>query len=163
MSLESLLNQVKVEQEKVNQLQMSIGEILTNHVPTLKNKIKGDQLTGIIGEAIVALKYNGKIVDEKKDYDVIAGQMRIEVKTRKGLGSNWQKTGVIPRNTVSDDGPTHLAFVHLNKDCTLSGLWLFDWKDLVDSERITNRIVRGESRGFTFRLSPKNDGQFKVL
>jgi len=92
--------------------------------------LKGNELVGWLGEIYTKIILNGYLVDDSNEHDVeINDNLKISVKTRKGMNSGWTRTSAIPK-IEGADCPTHLMFVHLNESYSVSSMWLYPWEDL---------------------------------
>jgi len=123
--------------------------------------LKGSEYVGWLGEIYVKYYYDGVLVDDTHEHDVQTATMKISVKTRKGWKSGWRHSSAIPkiRGTAS---PTHLAFVHLDENFKLDGIWLFEWQELIREKRFEKHMVRKKMRSWIFRLNEKKDALKKV-
>ena len=124
--------------------------------------LKGNELVGWLGEIYTKILVNGNLVDDSHEHDVEAsGNVRISVKTRKGTNSGWARTSAIPK-LEGPDCPTHLMFVHLNDDYTVSSMWLYPWQDLLDSGRFKEHVVRGNFRSYYMAVNPGYDKKYRI-
>ena len=127
--------------------------------------LKGDEIVGWYGEIIVQELCGGKVItDDTKDYDVInevSGE-RYSVKTRKGFGSGWRVTSLIPSNEINDEAPTHLLFVHLDDEYRVISVWSYPWAEIVKAGRLRIKKVKGVERGYTFTVSKPNDTKYLI-
>lgn len=128
--------------------------------------LKGNETVGWLGEMYVAQLLGGTIKDDSYSYDIKAvnkrgKKMRVEVKTRRKVTGKkgWRRTGII---TLKDGEkpPTHLAFVKLAEDYSLSGIYLYPW-DEIDKERLKLFKVKGQQRGYYFRVRDDDDKYLK--
>lgn len=119
--------------------------------------LKGNELVGWLGEIYGKSLLNGKLVNDIEEHDFITSDnMRISVKTRKGVKPGWQRSSAIPK--IDGDGcPTHLMFVHLHDNYLIDRIWLFNWSDLYESKRFTIHYVKGIQRSYIFNLNEKKD------
>lgn len=120
-------------------------------------RLKGNELVGWLGEIYGKLLLDGKLVHDREEHDFVCTDgALVSVKTRKGLGTGWQRISAIPKL----DGrqcPTHLLFVHLHDDYSIDRIWLFPWSVLATKERFKSHTVRGSHRSFIFTLDEKKD------
>lgn len=145
---------------KLSSLQREIKDKLSIHADG-KN-LKGNELVGWLGEIYGKLLFNGKLVDDREEYDFVSATgHRVSVKTRKGWNSGWKQSSAIPKIEI-DGCPTHLLFVHLNDDYSIDRMWLFEWLQLVITERFKRHIVRGAQRSFIFTIDEVRDEKFIV-
>jgi len=124
-------------------------------------QLKGDEITGWLGEIYGKMILNGTIVPDEYDYDFKAQDMRVSVKARKGVTRGWEITSIIPR-IEGDECPTHLMFIQFTGSYSISRVWLFPWKDLHDQERFKEKRVRGEHRGYYVRIKPLLDKDYLI-
>lgn len=108
----------------------------------------------IMGEVIIA--------DDTKDYDVenIDKGEPYSVKTRMGIKGNWKVTSLIPNNTIDNNSPTHLVFVHLDDKYKVESVWCYPWKYLVNNNRLRPKAVKGIVRGYTLSIKVSLDKGF---
>ena len=158
----------------VSALEQECGRLFTE-LAALQNKIrvklsdyadgktlKGNELVGWLGEIYGKLLMDGTLVHDREEHDfVCANGWRVSVKTRKGLGTGWQRTSAIPK-LDGQHCPTHLLFVHLRDDYSIDRIWRFPWADLVAKERFKSHNVRGAHRSFIFTLDEKKDKAYVV-
>jgi hypothetical protein len=124
--------------------------------------LKGDEIVGWLGEIYAKILFDGKLVEDSNEHDVeTKNGMKISVKTRKGFGNGWNKTGAIPKIEGSDC-PTHLMFVHLNDDYSIERIWLYPWEELLQAGRFKVHMVRGNKRSFIFRVSVRTDEKYLI-
>jgi hypothetical protein len=123
--------------------------------------LKGDEITGWLGEVYGRMLLDGKLVADSYDYDVITKDMRVSIKARKGTSSGWNITSLISR-IEGTDCPTHLMFMQFTEDYSLFRVWLFPWGRLHESGRFIEKKVRGEHRGFYVAIRPANDRGYLV-
>lgn len=99
---------------------------------------------------------NGVLAPDDYDFDIVARDMRISVKARKGTGRGWNITSIIPR--IKGEGcPTHLMFIQFTDGYLLFRVWLFPWGNLLEHGRFVEKKVRGEHRGYYVRINPSTD------
>ena len=54
--------------------------------------LKGNELVGWLGEIYGKLLFDGRLVDDREEHDVVTDDgRRISVKTRKGWGPGWKQ------------------------------------------------------------------------
>lgn len=124
--------------------------------------LKGNELVGWLGEIYTKIICNGYLVDDSNEHDVETdNDLKISVKTRKGKNSGWTRTSAIPKIEGSEC-PTHLMFVHLNDQYSVSSMWLYPWQDLIKSGRFKKHMVRGNFRSYYMSVRPNNDGKYKI-
>lgn len=126
-----------------------------------RKELKGDEVTGWLGEIYGKMILRGALVPDTYDYDVKARDMRVSVKARKGETGNWGTTSLIPR-IQGDECPTHLMFIQFRDSYSIKRVWLFPWRDLADQERLKEKKVRGEHRGYYVRIRPSIDKGYLV-
>lgn len=127
--------------------------------------LKGDEIVGWYGEIVTQQFLGGEIIEnDAEDYDIINADKgeKYSVKTRKGFGSNWQTSSLIPSDEVNDKSPTHLVFVHLNVDYSVESIWMYPWEEVVANKRLSPRKVKKVSRGFTFSVKVSKDKKYLV-
>jgi hypothetical protein len=126
-------------------------------------KLKGDEYVGWLGEINGKLLLNGKLVPDSRLYShdlETKDRKRISIKARKGE-KGWKHTGIIPEI----DGPrcpTHLMFVHLNKDYSVDRIWLYPWEKMRKTNRFKSKKVRGKPRAYFFVVSPESDSEYLI-
>jgi hypothetical protein len=118
--------------------------------------LKGDEITGWLGEVYGKLYFGGKLVPDNHDYDLLAQNMRISIKARKGYNKGWNISSTIPR-IDGDDCPTHLAFVHFTDSYSLDRIWIFSWKELKEKQRFLKKKVHGLNRGYYIKIDSIRD------
>ncbi len=124
--------------------------------------LKGNELVGWLGEIYTKIICNGFLVDDSFEHDVETdSNLKISVKTRKGTNSGWTRTSAIPK-IEGAECPTHLMFVHLNDQYSVSSMWLYPWQDLFVSGRFKKHIVRGNFRSYYMSVKPSEDGKYKI-
>lgn len=124
--------------------------------------LKGNELVGWLGEIYTKIICNGNLVDDSYEHDVETDVgIKISVKTRKGTNSGWQRTSAIPK-IEGKDCPTHLMFVHLNDNYSVTSMWLYPWQDLFTSDRFKKHFVRGNFRSYYMSVNPKKDCRYKI-
>jgi hypothetical protein len=58
--------------------------------------LKGNELVGWLGEIYGKLLFDGTLVDDREEHDLVSGNgFRVSVKTRKGWSSGWKQTSAI--------------------------------------------------------------------
>ncbi|GHU07454.1 hypothetical protein AGMMS50225_04400 [Betaproteobacteria bacterium] len=145
---------------KLTQLQNEIRLKLSKYADG--KTLKGNELVGWLGEIYGKLLFDGSLVSDQEEHDFIcADGRRVSVKTRKGLGTGWQRTSAIPK-IDGESCPTHLLFVHLFDDYAIDRIWFFHWSYLTKNERFKSHNVRGSHRSFIFTLDEKKDKAFIV-
>ena len=154
---------------KVDAIQSDLHELL-NEFTTLQCKIrdrlekysdqknlKGNEIVGWLGEIYARALFDGRLVQDSQEHDVETPDgRRISVKTRKGRTVGWRRSSAIP-SIDGEKAPTHLLFVHLDENYSLLNMWLFDWRELVQSNRLKPHSVRGKHRSYIFTLEPNKD------
>jgi hypothetical protein len=123
--------------------------------------LKGDEITGWLGEVYGKILFNGTLMPDEYDYDVVAPNMRISVKARKGETRGWEITSIIPR-IEGRECPTHLMFMQFTQSYSLLRIWLYPWEDLFNQKRFIEKKVRNEHRGYYVRISPIKDKDYLV-
>lgn len=152
--------EIKTHCEAIKLSNQVLKELIKEHSDG-KN-LKGDELVGWLGEIYTKLLVDGTVIDHDEfDYDVVKDKMRISVKTRKGKNSGWSRSGNIPNINVSNEGPTHLMFIHLEADYSLSGAWLFEWAWLTQSGRLIEKRNGNRVTGHFFALNVDSDKSYR--
>lgn len=123
--------------------------------------LKGDEITGWLGEVYGKLLVNGRLVSDEYDYDIMAGNLRISVKARKGNAAGWNITSIIPK-VEGEDCPTHLMFLQFASSYALFRVWLFPWDDLRRGQRFMEKKVRGEHRGYYVKINASRDSGYLI-
>ncbi len=124
--------------------------------------LKGNELVGWLGEIYTKIIFNGYMVDDCYEHDVETDDdLKISVKTRKGSNSGWTRTSAIPK-TEGEECPTHLMFVHLDDNYSVSSMWLYPWEDLVKNDRFKKHIVRGNFRSYYMSVNTSKDAEYKI-
>jgi len=141
---------------KLASLQREIKERLSVHADG--KILKGNELVGWLGEIYGKLFFDGNLVNDQEEHDFVSkdGCRRVSVKTRKGARAGWKQTGAIS-SIEGSNCPTHLLFVHLNEDYSIDRMWLFDWRELVKTDRFKKHKVRGAQRSFIFLIDEERD------
>ena len=80
-----------------------------------------------------------------------------------GTKGNWKVTSLIPNNTIDNDSPTHLIFVHLDDEYKVESVWSYPWEYLVNNNRLRPKSVKGVVRGYTLTVKVSLDKQFLVF
>lgn len=127
--------------------------------------LKGYEIVGWYGEIVTQELLGGVVIaDDTKDYDVenCEKNERYSVKTRMGTKGNWKVTSLIPNNTVDENSPTHLVFIHLDDDYKVESVWNYPWEYLVDNNRLRPKSVKGVVRGYTLTVKVSLDKEFLV-
>lgn len=134
-----------------------LGELSGN-----EKTLKGDELVGWLGEIYTAKLLSAKLVDDSHEYDVVTDcGMRVSVKARRGQKSGWNRSSAIPKiEELGESCPTHFMFVHLDENCAVESMWLYNWEELVRAGRFKKHTVRGNFRSFYFSVSPSKDKQY---
>jgi len=124
--------------------------------------LKGNELVGWLGEIYTKIIFSGRMVDDSFEHDVETSDgLRISVKTRKGTRSAWTRSSAIPK-IEGTDCPTHLCFVHLDNNYSVSSIWHFPWSYLLDTDRFRKHMVRGNFRSYYMNVNPSRDEEFKI-
>jgi len=123
--------------------------------------LKGDEITGWLGEVYGKMLLNGRLVPDEYDYDAVAQDMRVSIKARKGTSPGWNITSLIPK-VKGTDCPTHLMFMQFTDNYSLFRVWLFPWEDLYRNGRFLEKKVRGEHRGYYVRIKPEKDYSYLI-
>jgi hypothetical protein len=123
--------------------------------------LKGDEITGWLGEVYGKMLLNGRLVSDEYDYDIVAQDMRISIKARKGTSSGWNISSLIPK-VEGENCPTHLMFIQFTDSYSLFRVWLFPWKELYGNRRFMEKKVRGEHRGYYVRIKPAKDRDYLI-
>ena len=116
-------------------------------------RMKGDQITALLGEVLAAKLLNGSIGVSDEEPDIVADGKRYEVKTRvHGKRAGWRNSS--PISSVDHAGnPDYLLFQELGEDYRLRRAWSFSWAWLVEEGHIRPKKSRGNQIGFYFYLS----------
>lgn len=141
--------------------QRAIEKVLSAHADS--KRLKGNELVGWLGEIYGKLIIGGELVDDTFEHDFVSNEgWLVSVKARRGEGSSWTQTGLIPK--IDGEGcPTHLLFVKIGEDYRAERAWLYPWNELFQAGRFKQKYVRKEDhpergeRGFIFRVRPKMD------
>lgn len=143
-----------------------------NGIRNIKNKLrknsdgktlKGDEIVGWYGEVCCRQLMGGILVSDKLEYDVLTPDgYRISVKTRKGSNGGWNTTSAIPKIDIDKESPTHLMFIHLADDYRVKEIWLFEWKELHDTNRFLEHNVRGNRRSYIVRINRQTDRKYLI-
>lgn len=123
--------------------------------------LKGDEITGWLGEVYGKMLLNGRLVPDEYDYDIVVQDMRVSIKARKGASSGWNITSLISK-VKGTDCPTHLMFMQFTNRYSLFRVWLFPWEDLYKNGRFIEKKVRGEHRGYYVRIKPAKDRSYLI-
>jgi hypothetical protein len=124
-------------------------------------QLKGEEITGWLGEIYGKIILNGKLMPDEYDYDVKTRDKRVSIKARKGTSGGWETTSIIPR-IEGNRCPTHLMFLQFTDSYSIKRIWLFPWKDLYDKGRFKKKTVRGEHRGYYIRIKPSLDKGYLI-
>jgi len=125
--------------------------------------LKGNELVGWLGEIYGKNLLGGKLVSDREEHDFICQDgRRVSVKTRKGWGSGWKQTSAIPK-IEGGECPTDLMFVHLNDDYSVDRVWVYPWSELIQADRFTSHVVRGQHRSFMFRVDERRDVKYVIF
>jgi len=147
-------------------------EIMNKQLEAIREKLKrygdekdfkGDECVGWLGEVNGKLFLGGKLVPDSFEFehDLVTEDGRwVSIKARKGEKS-WKQTGIIPE-IEGPRCPTHLMFVHLNKNYSVERIWLYPWKKMRESGRFKPKEVRGGSRAYYFVVKPKSDSEYLI-
>lgn len=123
--------------------------------------LKGDEIIGWLGEVYGKMLLKGRLVPDEYDYDIVAQDMRVSVKARKGASAGWNITSLIPK-IEGEDCPTHLMFMQFTDSYSLFRVWLFPWEDLYKNGRFIEKRVRSEHRGYYVRIKPARDRGYLI-
>jgi len=124
-------------------------------------QLKGEEITGWLGEIYGKMILNGKLVPDEYDYDVETQDKFVSIKARKGTSGSWQVSSIIPR-IIGAECPTHLMFIQFTDDYLINKIWLFPWEYLRDSGRFIEKMVRGSRRGYYIRVKPSMDSDYLI-
>lgn len=155
--LEELMSNLSEDFTRIAHITTTIKNKLEAHADG--KQLKGDEITGWLGEVYTKMLVKGRLVSDELDYDVVVDDMRISAKARKGSGNSWEITSTIPR-IEGEDCPTHLMFIKFNADYSIDRVWLFPWIDLRNGGRFKPKKVRGGNRGYYVRISPSKDKEY---
>lgn len=164
IELRDLEDKSKLLFEAVKKANEDVKTHLQSYISTGRI-LKGYEIVGWYGEIVTQELLGGVIIaDDTKDYDVenIAKNERYSVKTRMGINGNWQVTSLIPNNTIDDESPTHLVFVHLNDAYGVESVWCYPWEELVNSGRLKPKKVKGVERGYTLTVKVSIDKPYLI-
>jgi hypothetical protein len=157
--LEGLWLDLREDFEILNQQRGTIRKKLEQYADG--KKLKGDEYVGWLGEVNGKLLLGGELVSDSLEHDLVTEDgRRVSIKARKGEKS-WKQTGIIPE-IEGPRCPTHLMFVHLNKNYSVERIWLYPWKKMRESGRFKHKEVRGGSRAYFFVVNPKSDAEYLV-
>lgn len=127
--------------------------------------LKGYEIVGWYGEIVTQELLGGVVIaDDTKDYDVVNAEKneKYSVKARMGTSGNWKVTSLIPNNTIDEESPTHLVFVHLDDTYKVESVWSYPWEYLVNNNRLRPKKVKGDLRGYTLTVKVSSDKAFLV-
>jgi len=105
--------------------------------------LKGDELTGWLGEIFAKLLLDGTLVDESQEHDfiVLGTGEKYAVKARKGRKGGWNNTSAISK-IEGDDCPTYLLFIHFDSEYRIENIWKYDLGKKKFEERIMDGILK---------------------
>jgi len=157
------INKIKT----ISELIKSDLDVVINTIPNLQKKLsifsdekklKGDELTGWLGEIYAKTLYDGKLVDEKNEHDFVVEKTgeRYAVKARKGKNNGWNETSTVSK-IEGDDCPNYLLFIHFDSNYDIQNIWCYPWKEILVEGRFMNKKVRNEKSGYYFKVSPSKD------
>ncbi len=150
---------LEADLKKIKDATQRIKQKLQEHADD--KQLKGEEITGWLGEIYGKIILNGKLMPDEYDYDVKTRDKRVSVKARKGTSGSWQISGIIPR-IEGDKCPTHLMFIQFTDSYSIKRVWLFPWKDLHDKGRFKEKAVRGGRRGYYIRIKPSFDKGYLI-
>lgn len=156
--LKRLNDSLKSDFDKIANSTHQIKEKLKAHSDG--KLLKGDEITGWLGEISGKMLLNGKLVSDKYEHDVEAQEMRVSVKARKGSKA-WTQTSTISK-IEGDDCPSHLMFIQFSDTYSILNVWLFPWAYLQNNGRFKKKRVRGEFQGYYMRISPSKDKEHLI-
>lgn len=137
-----------------------VTAVIDKYAP--EKQFKGIEYVGALGELYAKLLFGGSLANESHEHDLDATDgSRLSVKTRRGTGRGWSKSGALP-SIDSAHGPNGLVFVNLNDDYTPRKIWRYDWQYLKDSGRLKAHVVRKRHRSFVFFVAESKDQAFEV-
>ena len=88
-------------------------------------RVKGDQITALLGEVLAAKLVGGSIQVRDEESDVVVDGKRYEVKTRvHGKSRSWRESSPISSIDHATT-PDYLLFEELGEDYSLRRLWCF--------------------------------------
>jgi hypothetical protein len=157
--LQQLIASLETDFETITKAMQTIKEKLQEHADG--KKLKGDELTGWLGEVYGKMLMNGTLVTDQYDYDFKAKNMRISVKARKGTARGWETTSLMPK-IEGDKCPTHLMFIQFTNDYSIYRVWFFPWNDLYSHKRFIEKKVSGKHRGYYVRIKPLLDKDYLI-
>ena len=115
-------------------------------------RVKGDQITALLGEVLAAKLLQGRIQISDEEPDIIANGVSYEVKTRVHRGDSWRESSAIS-SVKHAKQPDLLLFLELTQDFRLLRAWCFPWDILVERRHIREKRSRGNQIGYFFYLS----------
>ena len=116
-------------------------------------RVKGDQITALLGEVLAAKLLDGSIQVSDEQSDIVAHGKRYEVKTRvHGQSPTWRNSSPISSTDYATK-PDYLLFQELGEDYRLRRVWCFPWAWLVEESHIRPKHSRGNQIGLYFYLS----------
>jgi hypothetical protein len=147
--------------DKLGRLAALNAEI-TQELQSLAGKrVKSGDLSNLLGEVMVAELLGGRVdSSDTSSADVLVGQHRVIVRTRRGKGREWNEISGIPPNAHS--AFDYLAFVHLNDSYQVAAVWIFPCKYLLDSGRVRSKPPKGKAQELIFRLLSQEDRDFQL-
>ena len=155
--VQSLSAELEEDFKEIKEAIQRIKRKLQKH--TNGKLLKGDEITGWLGEIYGKMILNGILVSDKYAYDVKAQDKLVSIKARKGEDKGWEITSIIPK--IQGEGcPTHLMFIQFTNTYSIKRVWLFPWDDLYEFGRFKEKVVRGEHRGYYIRIKPSSDIQY---
>lgn len=153
----------------------SIHDILKGKVECAMKKYVGDNkivlkangVTGWLGELYAALHFKGEIIPENESYDILAGEDRLEVKTRRAVkGKDWRLTSTVTAREGSR--PKHLVFVRLNSAYALDAIYKLKWTEVFEKSTLklisdtTDKKTGEWKRKYSFRLTELLEANHQV-
>ena len=151
---------VNVYLNELQNINMKIRQVLTTYANG--KYLKGDEVVGWLGEIYASKLLNGKLVDDTNQHDFETEDgCRISVKARKGNNDGWKTSGIIYRKDGKLD-PTHLMFIHFKDDYSIDRIWVYSWEYLLKENRLKEKIVGDDNRGWIFNVRDKKDKEFII-
>ncbi|MDO7876679.1 hypothetical protein Q5H93_18180 [Hymenobacter sp. ASUV-10] len=154
--IEKATNSIATDLDALLNSQCKIKDSLL-HFSDGKN-LKGDELTGWLGEIFAKILFNGTLVDESHEHDFIVptSDEKYAVKARKGKNKGWNITSAISK-IEGGDCPDFLLFIHFDTKYSIESIWKYNWKEILAEKRFKPKKVRGEGNRWYFQVTPTKD------
>lgn len=120
--------------------------------------LKGDELTGWLGEIYCKILFNGTLVDESNEHDFVeqVTGKKYAVKARKSDKRGWNVTSAISK-IEGQDCPDFLLFIHFTISYEVKSIWKYEWQEIFRENRFKPKKVRGSNNRWVFIVSKKKD------